>query len=86
MGKSVKSQLAFAGKKCHPINSFFVTTIPMMSDPAPRSAKMQMAMTASTAYAAESNKNTTCIVTRRSVEVCIMIDLVCFCLTFHAPN
>ena len=60
MGKSVKSQ------------SFFVTKIPMMSDPAPRSAKTQMAMTASTAYAAESNKNTTCIVTRRSVEVCII--------------
>jgi len=72
MGKSVKSQLAFAGKKCHPIKSFFETKIPMMSDLAPRSAKTQMAMTASTAYAAESNKNTTCIVTRSSVEVCMI--------------
>jgi hypothetical protein len=26
------------------------------------------------------------IVTRRTVEVCIMIVLICFCLTFHATN
>ena len=26
------------------------------------------------------------IVTRKTVEVCIMIVLICFCLTFHATN
>ena len=26
------------------------------------------------------------IVTRRTVEVCIMIDLMCLCLTFHATK
>jgi hypothetical protein len=62
MGKSAKSQLAFAAKKCHPIKSFFVTKIPTTSDPAPRSAKTRKktATTASTAFAAanESNKYT----------------------------
>jgi len=33
MGKSVKSQLAFAAKKCHPIKSFFVTKIPTTRTP-----------------------------------------------------
>jgi hypothetical protein len=36
MGKSAKSQLAFAAKKCRPIKSFFVTKIPT-TDPAPLS-------------------------------------------------
>ena len=71
-GQICQVPIGFCWQKCHLIKSFFVTKIPMMSDPAPRSAKTQMAMTASTAYAAESNKNTTCIVTRRSVEVCII--------------
>jgi hypothetical protein len=68
MGKSVESQLAFAAKKCSPIKSFFVTKIPTTSDPAPRSAKTQMAMTASTAYAAKSNKNTNISAHGESIE------------------